>query len=100
MEGKKKFRWLSLPGFLVLLVGCAIFGGDDDDEEPDQTLYVQVAVQSLNVRADPTTSSAIVAKVVQGTVISPVQRSGRWFGVSMTDGSIGWIHGDYLTPAD
>lgn len=59
-----------------------------------KTLYVKA--DTLNVRASPSTGGAVLAKLPRGTAVVPTLRSGGWYGVALTDGSTGWLHGDYL----
>lgn len=59
-----------------------------------KTVYVKA--DTLNVRASPSTGSAVLAKLPRGTAVVPTLRSGAWYGVALTDGSTGWLHGDYL----
>lgn len=95
MSEGKKFRWLSVPGLLTLLVACSIFDGDDDDEAIPPPAFV-VTVEALNVRAAPSANSAIIGKAGRGTEFVPSQTSGQWYGVQMSDGSTGWVHRDYV----
>ncbi len=60
-----------------------------------KTAYVKA--DTLNVRALPSTGAAVLGKPTRGTAVVPRLRSGEWFGVVLTDGSTGWMHGDYLT---
>lgn len=59
-----------------------------------KTVYVKA--DTLNVRASPSTGGAVLAKLPRGTAVVPTLRSGAWYGVALTDGSTGWLHGDYL----
>ncbi len=58
------------------------------------TAYVKA--DTLNVRASPSTGGVVLAKLTRGTAVVPRLRSGEWYGVVLTDGSTGWMHGDYL----
>lgn len=94
---------------LVVIVFGAISGNDDDgvggvSREPvvlvtsnaagiaPTTLFV--AVDALNVREAPTTDAG---RVSRGEAVTLTRREGGWYGAELTDGSIGWVHGDYLT---
>ncbi|WP_299639995.1 SH3 domain-containing protein [Devosia sp.] len=59
-----------------------------------KTAYVKA--DTLNVRASPSTGAAVLGKLTRGTAVVPRLRSGEWYGVILTDGSTGWMHGDYL----
>lgn len=93
---RKKKRWISIPGLLLLMVGCAIISDDDDDDPAVAKFAVQP--DTLNIRAKPTGTSEVIAQAVQGTVIVPTRESGVWYGVEMTDGTTGWLHSDYVSP--
>lgn len=98
MSKPKTFRWMSFPGLLVLLVGCAIISGDsDDDGKPAETFVVKA--ETLNVRARPSITAAVIAHAPRGTVIVPTDQAGEWYGVEMEDGGQGWVHADFLKPA-
>ena len=97
MGETKKFRWLSAPGLLLLMVACSVFGDDDDDDEvPPVINSFYVTAEVLNVRENPSVSAAIVAKAKRGTEFVPSFQSGDWFGVPMSDGSTGWIHTNFV----
>jgi len=89
---------MSFPGILLLMVGCSIIGGDDDDDDepvPETRFYVTAEV--LNVRANPSNTSDVIAQARRGTIVVPTHESGAWYGVPMTDKSTGWVHQDFLS---
>ncbi|MDB5612571.1 MAG: Bacterial domain, partial [Devosia sp.] len=53
----------------------------------------------LNVREEPRAKSNIIAQISGGTTVIPKHVSGKWFGIEMSDGSIGWVHSDFLSRA-
>lgn len=57
---------------------------------------VFVQGNGANVRAEPSTSAAILRTVPRGKQLSVVQRSGSWVQVGEVSKPIGWIHGDLL----
>lgn len=59
-----------------------------------KTVYVKA--DTLNVRASPSTGGTLLGKLSRGTAVVPKLRSGAWYGVSLTNGTTGWVHGDYL----
>lgn len=59
-----------------------------------KTAYVKA--DTLNVRASPSTGAAVLGKLSRGTAVVPRLRSGEWYGVVLTDGSTGLMHGDCL----
>jgi uncharacterized protein YgiM (DUF1202 family) len=97
---KKKFRWMSFPGILLLMVGCAIITGDDDDDEVEQPQMLQylVTAEVLNIREAPSIKSSIIAKAVRGTLVVPSHQAGGWYRITINDGSTGWAYGDFLAP--
>ncbi|MBL8594695.1 MAG: SH3 domain-containing protein, partial [Devosia sp.] len=60
-----------------------------------KTAYVKV--DTLNVRASPSTGGILLGKLTRGTAVVTRLRSGEWYGVVLADGSTGWMHGDYLS---
>lgn len=96
MAQGKRFRWMSFPGLLVIMVGCALISGDDDDEPVVAALYVKAAI--LNIRAEPSTKAVVVGRASRGTAMVPTHEAGEWYGVELIDGTIGWVHRDYLSP--
>ncbi len=57
---------------------------------------VEVTVESANVRAEPTTGAAIVAKAEQGERLRVVDRDGNWFEVRTDSGETGWVHAELV----
>jgi endonuclease YncB( thermonuclease family) len=102
-----RLGWLTAAGFLVVLTGCQLIGGDAEQNEPERTTSgvpafasFEVTASTLNVRRAPTASSDVLGQIGGGTVVTPQQRSGSWYGVTMEDGSIGWVHSEFLGPID
>ncbi len=124
MAGRVTFRW----GWMLFLLAVVLFWNViNDDDQPRSPLPpsaniqrapattapngsgapvqqignpapLYVTVDTLNVRAAPSTSSAVLVKVSRGTEIDPTHRSGPWIGIALSDGSTGWLHTDYLSP--
>jgi uncharacterized protein YgiM (DUF1202 family) len=98
---KKKFRWFSFPGVLLMLIGCAIITDSDDDDDDDKAVapvpvqYV-VTADVLNFRDGPSIKSEVVLQADRGTLVVPVHMSGSWLGVRLTDGSVVWASRDFL----
>ena len=57
---------------------------------------VFVSADSLNVRSSPSTTASVLLKLRRGDAVVPTYRSGAWFGLSLSNGSLGWVHGHYL----
>ncbi|MBK1793534.1 SH3 domain-containing protein [Devosia sp. WQ 349] len=114
---QKKFRWFSWPGILILMVGCAIITGDDDDEVPIPAprsytgtlkseasgyqrpkIEMRVTGTMVNVRASPTLAGSVIAQAQRGTPFVAVHQKGDWVAAEMADGTLGWMHRDYVEP--
>ena len=65
---------------------------------PDSDLIRRGTVRGdlLNVREEPNTTSAILAKLSNGDEITIVEQSGDWFKISITDELKGWVHTDFI----
>ena len=58
--------------------------------------YVRVTGTRLNVREQPATSAAAVARVKKGERLAVLGRDGGWVRVQLPDGTSGWVHGRYV----
>jgi TonB family protein len=70
---------------------------------PQET--VRVTAGRLNVRAEPTASSARVTRVRRGERLVVLAHDREWLQVKLADGSSGWVSGRYVAsdapcPAD
>jgi uncharacterized protein YgiM (DUF1202 family) len=63
---------------------------------PPPLEYVRVTGSRLNVREQPTTSAATVARVKKGEKLEVLGRDGEWFQVKVAGGATGWVHGKYV----
>lgn len=52
---------------------------------------------SLNVRAQASSSAAVVATLKKGSYITLISKSGSWWKVEYARGKYGYCHGDYIT---
>lgn len=64
---------------------------------PGNTVIVN-AQKAINMRSEPSTSSAIVANIERGVVLTKVSTKGDWVKVKHTKGTEGWIHKTLLWP--
>lgn len=64
---------------------------------PLQAARVTVGYGRLNVRAAPTTASAILAALGNGAVVTVGLREGDFYRVSYARGQVGYCHAAYLT---
>ena len=53
-------------------------------------------VSFVNVRAEPNTSSDIIAKVNPGDTFTFEDTKDNWYKISVTAEKIGWVFGDYV----
>jgi len=58
--------------------------------------YVRVTGTRLNVREQPNTSAAAVARVKKGERLAVLGRDDGWVRVQLPDGTSGWVHGKYV----
>jgi hypothetical protein len=56
-----------------------------------------VTVQRLNVRRGPSTSTAVVAAIDQGTPLTVLERRGGWIHAALQGGSEGWVAERYTS---
>ncbi len=64
---------------------------------PGSTVIVN-GKQSVNMRAQPNTSAAIVASVDRGVVLTKITTKGKWVKVKHSQGTTGWIYSPLLWP--
>jgi hypothetical protein len=57
----------------------------------DGRYALQVLVPTLDVHADPSSRSAVIAELQQGARIEADRRDGNWYRVHLADGSVGWL---------
>lgn len=58
-----------------------------------------VAADELNLRANPGTGNAALARLKRGTKVYLLNVEGEWARVHVHDGPVGWVHRDYLKEA-
>ncbi len=98
--------WLAAFGLAVLLIGCSLTEGESSRTphagprtRATTLTSFEVTATVLNVRQAPTTQSSVVAQIGKGTTLIPKRQSGPWYEIELSDGSTGWVHGGFLTPA-
>ncbi len=64
---------------------------------PGNTVIVN-AQKTINMRSEPSTSSAIVANIERGVVLTKTSSKGDWVKVQHAKGTEGWIHKTLLWP--
>lgn len=120
---RRRPRWAWVFTLLVVFVVIGIVSDDDDEPRrldapasnsvqrappvqipappnsaaqlPSVTrLYVVADV--LNVRATPEAGGKLLGQISRGTEVIASHRSGEWYGATLDDGTVAWVHGDYL----
>ena len=104
-KSRRWIGWLIVPGFLLVLVGCALtsrnFAPDDTRSTRQQAAAPEAFVVTaavLNVRSAPSGNAQIITQLERGTTIVPNRASGRWHAILLQDGRTGWVYGEYLNP--
>ena len=94
--GTMRCATIDRPGTAVLMPLDFLTSGNI--AEPVYTLSgcQATATDFLNLRAQPSTSAAVLNAVPATTTLNPDMRNTYWFRVTYS-GQIGWLHGDYLT---
>ena len=54
--------------------------------------------KSVNMRAEPSTNSTIIATVDRGVVLTKLETQGKWLKLKHSTGLIGWIYKPLLWP--
>lgn len=57
-----------------------------------------ISAKSVNMRAEPSTASAVVADVERGVVLTRLTRKEQWTQVRHSSGTTGWIFNTLLWP--
>jgi uncharacterized protein YgiM (DUF1202 family) len=95
--------------FVAVLVGCQssqpppppppfpVQTRPDTGEAPAESLTVLAS--TLNVRVEPSTSGAIVAKVSRGDRVTVLKREGAWSRIQTSAGDIGWVSSEHIGKA-
>jgi N-acetylmuramoyl-L-alanine amidase len=87
------------PAFDMARFRSLVFGGRADDG--GTSLRVDVA-EGLNLRTGPGTTFPVARLLPAGTLVEPIERDGRWLGVSVLNAQgqpsqTGWVHEHYLS---
>lgn len=62
------------------------------------TTVIINATKSVNMRAEPNTTSAVVADVERGVIMTKVSEQGKWLQLKHSSGTVGWIYKPLLWP--
>jgi len=54
--------------------------------------------KSVNMRAEPSTNSTVIATVDRGVVLTKLETKGKWLKLKHSTGLIGWIYKPLLWP--
>jgi len=94
-SGDMKCANIDRPGTAVLMPVDFLVSGLVPEPVYDLSGCTVTTTDFLNLRADSSTSGAILHTVPAGTRLSANMRSTYWFRVNY-GGRTGWLHGDYL----
>lgn len=94
-NGWYKIRSGNVEGYVA---GQYIATGDDASAIASKTGYttLDIGADVLNVRADRTTDSGVVATVTPSDSIEVVQDDGDWLKVCLDSDTYGWVSADYV----
>lgn len=56
------------------------------------------ASKSVNMRAEPSTTAAVVADVERGVIMTKIGEDGKWVKLKHSSGTVGWIYKPLLWP--
>ena len=77
-----------------LIVGMAhVRNGHAQELEAELPTFVQVRVRLANLRAGPSTRTAVLARLPRGTILEVLGRQGRWYRVRLVDPERGTLEG-------
>lgn len=62
-------------------------------------LKIKINGDDVNVRAEPKTSAKRIVQVSKGRVAEVLAQKSGWYKVKFAGGTIGWVHGDFVTKA-
>lgn len=105
---RSRIAWLLIPALLAPLVGFSLGGkppapasvsASAEPQQPRAQEILVVTAESLNVRAQPSGGSEIVGRLQGGVMVVSLRAVGRWHAIMLQDGTTGWVHGDFLRPA-
>jgi uncharacterized protein YgiM (DUF1202 family) len=58
----------------------------------------RVSIDALNVRAGPSNTSPVIARVVLGQALTVHENSQGWLRIDLPQGGSGWVYNRYMTP--
>ncbi len=67
---------------------------DFQQSAPKKTLTIRSDIGTLNIRRTP--SGTLLGKVLDGETYTYVEVQSGWYLIELTDGSTGWVSGDYV----
>lgn len=62
------------------------------------TTVIINGTNSVNMRAEPSTNSSIIATVDRGVVLTRLETKGKWLKLKHSSGLIGWIYKPLVWP--
>ena len=96
------YLYLILSGIILLMLSTGQAVSAAPRIQDNGTFAVTITADRLNVRSGPGTNNAVVAKLLAGTQVPVTETSadGRWYRVTLADGSSGWISATYAERLD
>jgi hypothetical protein len=70
---------------------------DQPAAAPPRKQLLYVTATTLNVRARPNESAAILLSAPRGSTVVALSRQGDWYEVELTNGGSGWMSARYLS---
>ena len=92
----RKIITFTLSLILIFCLISAPFGAKAADLN-SKAGAVTTANSNLNVRANPSSSSYIVASLTKGSYVTLLSKEGSWWRVEYAKGQYGYCHADYIT---
>ncbi|MDX1764475.1 MAG: SH3 domain-containing protein [bacterium] len=78
-------RMVSLAVVFLALLTAPPMGGAAE-------LYVAVVPEVVNIRAEPSTTSPVVAKAVRGDIFKVVSEDGGWYKIALFSGEFRYVY--------
>ena len=94
--GARHLRGLLRAAVILGVLLCLVFAIGGADARADSEGAATVTASALNLRSEPSTSSAIIACVPRGTVVLVTGESGDWYAVNY-QGHSGYMSKQYLS---
>lgn len=71
----------------------------EESESISENVKINVS-SALNVRKGPGTNYNVISSLPGGSVVKAKEKSGGWVKVVLSNGSTGWVSGQYISPTN